>query len=520
MSAPTNLSSASDTSSHNPLTLLELPVELLKAIFALLPNRHLKNVRLTCYRLYDNAVLRLDRVFISPCRKNIDVCRAIASHSSFRLQVTEIIWDYFRFERYLPRIEKVGIYYGDVADGKCFREYDNACIENELQFAGDEDRLARYAELYANVDKDNLMSVEESFELYRRLYDDQQYFIGSGEDVAMFQSCLTAFPALQRVTVTSEAYRPPYLCSHFGTPLIRSFPPGFSMPLPWPWLFTRDLSPFPPSLNNVYQRYRCYEIVISELLNHSATTHVSELIIDVNYEPTEISHEFFSRSPLYFLTTQLFKTGILRRFDLAINVCGTAEHNDWFCFGGNLLHNALRYLSPRLEHFSLHTCDTRKKSSLSTADERFPKLLSIIPIPSWPSLRSLTLSYLPTTISSLVSLLAVLRPTTKYLTFDTLKLLDSTWHSVLERFKSDLAWKRNHPTVTISIETEQPNRNHVLRDEVGDFLEGCRPNPFVAAAGKSVVKLGFGRIRDDFDDDVDERHEQAWTWAASHTGRG
>lgn len=73
--------------------LASLPVELIHAVIALLPNRDIKNLRLTCTRLGRIAHPRLKRVFLSANPLNIEVFRAIADHDCFRRGVVEIIWD-------------------------------------------------------------------------------------------------------------------------------------------------------------------------------------------------------------------------------------------------------------------------------------------------------------------------------------------------------------------------------------------------------------------------------------------
>ena len=58
-----------------------------------LPNYDIKSLRLTARFFRDIAILRLNRVFLSPSKQDIDVFIAIAEHDVFRRQVDEIIWD-------------------------------------------------------------------------------------------------------------------------------------------------------------------------------------------------------------------------------------------------------------------------------------------------------------------------------------------------------------------------------------------------------------------------------------------
>ncbi|KAG6979257.1 hypothetical protein FocnCong_v010249 [Fusarium oxysporum f. sp. conglutinans] len=77
--------------SSNPFQ--RFPSELVGAICSLLPNSDIKNLRLTSRYLNDKSRLRLNRLFISPNERNLDVLRAVANHPTFRLGVEEIIWD-------------------------------------------------------------------------------------------------------------------------------------------------------------------------------------------------------------------------------------------------------------------------------------------------------------------------------------------------------------------------------------------------------------------------------------------
>ncbi|KAJ5100591.1 hypothetical protein N7456_006643 [Penicillium angulare] len=79
--------------------LPHIPFELWREIFANLPNRDVKSIRLTSKYFSHAAELRFDRVFLSPNPLNIEVFRAIADHENFRQQVKEIIWDDARLSR-------------------------------------------------------------------------------------------------------------------------------------------------------------------------------------------------------------------------------------------------------------------------------------------------------------------------------------------------------------------------------------------------------------------------------------
>src|SRR3954462_5479427 len=77
--------------------ILKVPDEVLHLIISLLSNRDVKNVRLTNRRMASNSKLRIERVFISPSYRNIEVFRAVAKHNEFQNKVKEIIWDDAKF---------------------------------------------------------------------------------------------------------------------------------------------------------------------------------------------------------------------------------------------------------------------------------------------------------------------------------------------------------------------------------------------------------------------------------------
>ena len=50
-------------------------------------------------------------------------------------------------------------------------------------------------------------SLEEGFQVYRQLYEEQQGIVESGEDTKTLRMRLLSLPTLKRVTLTSETWR-------------------------------------------------------------------------------------------------------------------------------------------------------------------------------------------------------------------------------------------------------------------------------------------------------------------------
>lgn len=88
MSSPSHKSQS--TSRPN---LVHLPAELFAAVASHLPNRDIKNLRLTYKILRERASLGLDRVFLSANSRNLEVFYAIAGHETLRKGIVEIVWD-------------------------------------------------------------------------------------------------------------------------------------------------------------------------------------------------------------------------------------------------------------------------------------------------------------------------------------------------------------------------------------------------------------------------------------------
>jgi hypothetical protein len=212
----------------------------------------------------------------------------------------------------------------DVAlKGKTFQNFVKT-IEEQAEDLGEEEAASRMEELWGSNSGE--MTLEESFDLYNRLHDEQQAIIKSGEDFETLTLGLSSFPNLERMTISSETWRIKPLFPRFSTPFFRSLPFGFQMPLPWAWLGRDSDNPLEDQLDKLRlpwddarEEWRGYQIVVSALTstNHS----VKELVIDTNYELTGISYQLFTseQSTGYTATVQLFRTVPLTRLELMLN---------------------------------------------------------------------------------------------------------------------------------------------------------------------------------------------------------
>lgn len=362
-------------------------------------------------------------------------------------------------------------------------------IEEQAENLGEEEAAIRMEELWGSNSKE--MTIEESFDLYNNLYDEQQAIIKSREDFETLTLGLASIPNLERITISSETWRMKPLFPRFPTPFFRSLPPGFQMPLPWAWLgrhsdglFESQILELMRPWDEAREEWRGYQIVTSALTstNHS----VKELIIDTNYELTGISYQLFmsEQSIGYTATVQLFRTVSLTRLELMLNTT-TAEETMFSCFHGGLLRTALSYLSS-LRHLALGTSiDTADDDALLDLDnslglgEDWLDIDKIIPIHAFKlNLRSLELRNFLLHGRSLYSALA--EPASlSTIHLDCVALSNNlTWRDFWFQVKGNLGWKPDQPTVVFRRKAISPDRRLDSTAELVVFLYGEAECPF------------------------------------------
>jgi hypothetical protein len=473
-----------------------LPVDILSLFFDCLTQRDLKNVRLVNRALHSLVNLRITRVFLSPNRTNIDAFRGIAASETFRSHVCEIIWDDAKLEFYgrqklskfdaIRLREELRLGGGDfIPQGKMFPHFVHE-IGEQAEDLGEEEASARKEELWgANTEE---MSLEESFDLYNRLYDEQQAIIESGEDAETLTLGLTSFSNLERVTISSETWRIKPLFPRFPTPFFRSLPPGFQMPLPWPWLGRDSDDPSEDALeklslpwDDAQEEWRGYQIAISALLSTSPHHSVTELVIDTNFELTGLSHELFAsdkQNTGYTTTVQLFRAVALTRLELSLNIT-TAEETNFSCFHNGLLKSALSHLSS-LKHLALGASfDTTADDNLWDLEEAWVDVDEILPIHMLkPKLESLKLYNFFLHGESLFSALTNLTSLST-IHLDCVDLSEHlTWRELWFRVKDNFVgtWEPGQPAVIFRREASFDRLDSSA--ELAAFLYGEGECPF------------------------------------------
>ncbi|KAG5665067.1 hypothetical protein KAF25_008801 [Fusarium avenaceum] len=170
---------------NNASLFQKLPNELANRVFALLPNRDIKNLRLTCRHL-GHVPLRFDRVFTSANPLNIKVFLAAANHDNSRQQVQEFIWDDATFTSLGSRGIDSDFDYGsdehesDDYDYPGLSRFEHRCREAiedvGWRLVDEEDGNKQQTQI------NNLVPSRKSLQYYNQLVEKQGHFFESGAD--------------------------------------------------------------------------------------------------------------------------------------------------------------------------------------------------------------------------------------------------------------------------------------------------------------------------------------------------
>lgn len=367
--------------------LLDLPTDLLVIICEYISKVDIKRLRLTSKKLALGVDLRIDRVYISPNRANLGSLQRILQHPRYRNRVHEIVWDDAQLEEY-PTLDS----FRDAVDMDERRTMQ--VVENRLAAAiwGYDDDSPEYRSLELDdffaqdgrltdvakgillsyndqFSKDviarnaTMMSIEDSYLLYQKLYQEEQDIIKRQVDAAALRRALSDFPNLRRITLTSEVWRPWNLYPDYDTPFYRSLPPGFRKPSVWPWLghrpqattaqlAHRDKVISEQGIKSLALDWRGYSIIVAALLKTS-NSRIDGFIIDAGNECTGISHQLLASSNSdYDNTVRMFRHLRLKRLNLVINSQSSGDGPNSM-YSSGLLKRALECLQ-YLEHLDFN----------------------------------------------------------------------------------------------------------------------------------------------------------------------
>ncbi|KAH8696179.1 hypothetical protein BGW36DRAFT_451291 [Talaromyces proteolyticus] len=503
--------------SSDPLTsaikysnLLHLPLELLTSIFELLPNRDLKNARLTCRGLSNAARLRLNRVFISANPRNIE-------------GVVEVVWDdsLLAITRdYRDFYMGGGYQYSDSSDDETSPGNDKPpdWFRREL-----EENLEHVLTGRVVPDDPDLPIHVATAQRAAALIPAKEAWstvLTSEADVSALRYALERFPSLRRVTITPAAHGVLFHPLH-QTPMIRDFPRELNYPIRYGWLAPKmpiSGPEAPPSGGpndagvDPWHGFRVVTRVLAKARDHH---HVVELVLDAVGLLSGISCRIFE-GPCreYDDLTALLRQPGFRRLDLAL-IVGGEWHSDWVSFRNGYLSRMLAG-APDLEHVALSTsvesdpaADAEEKGSAGNARHLIP-LRSIFPVDRWHRLRHFALSQFLVKQADVVKLLTALPETLRSVELSFLMFLDQggNYRDMLAEMRKRLgSWREREeqarPKVVIGINSsgihKMIGRAIWIDKEVGEFLYGAGENPFGTLYHKNSIRLGCGVVRDVFE---------------------
>lgn len=404
--------------------ILDLPSELLAIICEDLSSIDIKRLRLASVYLAKHVDLRIDRVYISPNRANLQCLRNVLDHPRYKYHIAELIWDDTQLYEYA---DLESFKYAIDADDRVIKGnverllwgLSQAHTESDDEFgAFDQDDLfdggggltevakgvlLRHDSQFARhviARNASLMSIEESYEIYQVLYRQEREIIKKGHDAAAVCYALENCPNLVRVVLTSEVWRPWHLQPVYDTPFRRSLPPGFRKPSVWPWL---SQSPNDTPARREYcdkimgnyvaseatslpTDFRGYSILVSALADLE-DTQVSEFIVYPGHETIGISHHLFTTPNADFTNSLTMAQDLpLTRLALSINAQCCFHNTTTYLRSGQLC--TLLAAMSQLEHLDLSLNSTERHKVSAGATVR-PSL--IFPTSLLPRLKTFAL---------------------------------------------------------------------------------------------------------------------------------
>lgn len=358
-------------------TMLDLPAELLEIICRHLSKLDIKRLRLTSRDLAEKVELRVDRVYVSPNRANLDCLNSILNHPRYYLEVQEIVWDDAQleelptFDMFRDRIETDQAKARIVLENHLstlFRsntedetEYKSIGAQDCIQDDGELTDIGKAMLLNANDEKSKniiasraaSMSMEDSYILYQKLYQDERGIVKREWDVDALRRALEQLPNLKRITITSEAWRPWNLVPTYDTPFHRALPAGFRKPSVWPWVHGSNRGASGMFVPHLPADWRGYGIVMSVLASKPVLG-LEELILDTGREYIGLPAELFlSANRDCTNSIRALSTTSLKKLQLSIMEFSIRTHEISTNTDQNGLLKGMISSAPNLEHLDL-----------------------------------------------------------------------------------------------------------------------------------------------------------------------
>ncbi|KAF5587434.1 hypothetical protein FPANT_6887 [Fusarium pseudoanthophilum] len=505
-----------------------LPAEVLNQVLHQLPNIDLKTLRQTCTYIKDSTHLHLQRIFLSPNLRDIEVFKAVANHETFRLQVTEIIYDDARFDA-AHEMEWPSWYDEERDIGETTGVPDWYCrFYRETRAMVRSCKNSQVKEAFEHT-----LSPAEAFKHFKKLWQEQQETIATNRDVDALKYGLLRFPNLKRVVVSPAAHGAPGL-PWYLTPTIRSLPRGLLYPIERGWPLPKIHSNFPEArdwVRSEKDKWRGYCLVsriVAQHLRENPESKLAEWAVDTNQLRTGISCRIFDdaeNSEIKDLRTILSYPGFAS-LDLSLH-CGNQYEKNWCSFRSNHLRKTLA-MAKDIQHFSLLTnviyvddFDESDSDDYHDPDEEevdhFIPLQSILPVNDWHQLRHFDLCRFIVKKDDVINVLEILSPTLKSVELSYLIFMPDSgdYHSLVQDMRQKLGWRErdaeSQPKIVVRVDVRFGSVHGAfmmdVTREVTSFMYQDGENPFDEDEGsvehpyvpQSDYPEGNGRLLDAFD---------------------
>lgn len=476
--------------------LLSLPVEILHMIASELPNSAIKKLRRTCSFASMVFRLRLNRVFLSPHQRDIDVFCEVARSETLRHQVVELVWDQNRFclgymgrEALFGPLQVEHDFATEVVRFQRNRIANTGCLTSDdpTTFGESNTPLSPIAKTNVEI-------------LLRR--EANEY---SNNDTFALEYNINRFPSLRRITISHSTngwlFEPFY-----ETPMIRSFPPNFMYDVdrydyPIEPLQQRDLGDR-TNWSQYSKSTRGYRAIFRALAA-AKELQLEEVVIETpSGVECGLPFDFFALgfTSDYLNFVELLRRPHLRRFDLAITASGDIPVYDNQAHPPiDLLRDALREATS-LTHFSF-------KFDTSAPVTNWVPLKALLPVDRWTNLQHFELFYFTVKQNDVANLLGELPDSVRSIELGFLDFCaESESHAgLLDEILGRAFWNErdemNRPRLCISLSVSpQASRSIVIRldAEIENFLYKQGTNPFRGSGEPNEVELGIGTERDTF----------------------
>ncbi|EUC50531.1 hypothetical protein COCMIDRAFT_689 [Bipolaris oryzae ATCC 44560] len=533
---PEAFGSGEGPSAKSRKTILDLPAELLDLVCAHISKPDIKHLRLASKQLANSVYLRIDRVYVSPNRANIDYLYQILSHPRYKYRVHEIIWDDTRLEEYSSlgsfrdailfdereftrsiesRLEEAIWIYGDDNPEYHALEHDDLFESNGRLTEAAKEILLRYDDQFSRevlARNATMMDIEDSYSLYQDLYREEQAIMDQEADINALEQALMGFTMLKRVTFTTEIWRSCTFPHPYNTPFHRSLPVGFRKPQ------IRHMCRAPVRASEVHDspmkttvrssqlstNSGGYSSLVSAILN-MPNPGIEEFVVETENEAMIPHKDQFTLNRRDLDNTRsMFRKIALKylKFPLTSEEDTRADSTPHNIYSPQNFLAELRHL----EHLDLNL-------SCNTIAPMFGRVPRFIPIPEnlRRQLKTLTLRHVAAEDDDLFGLFTSM-PNLQHVTLYRLYQGNeqSSWALLFQHLKTcySTAVHASKPRFVISQSLDPDTTNlQVVDQEVDDYLYGNGEHPFMEAGVQTLARLKqhMGWRVDPRDDTVRER---------------